>query len=355
MTPMAVDGHRSCPHPSRLLTESYLVQTDLEGAKDRLLSYASPLPGSASRAATALRGFKQYWHRGSAADANDLRVEGPTEHVDQYTRIRPVRPGVHFQGTIRFENLLPLELGVLLAALELPADCRHRVGMGKPLGMGSVRLDAEIALFDAGVRYRSLRAGGWLGPEAMERKATEARQAFRTQIVGHYNERVAAVRLPETADIWDIPRLAVLRTLLDWEHRPARADTAYLRDPRGQDLKEFRERRVLPTPVAVPRPVEPTAGSPGSCRPAGESEPDASAAITSSPVLQALQVLLQDQARSQRARLDAIETTLLEQLASLDAALQRQAWRMIDAVITSNHKTRERLKAIDRRLGGGPT
>ncbi len=360
------DGYRipsvlSAPKPTSY--QNYLVQTDPEGDKGRLLSYAAKTPDSGSRAATALRGFKQYWHRGRADQPapaatepgeRDLHLDPPTEHKDQYTWIRPVRPGVVFTGRIRFENLLPEELGALLAALELPSGCRHRLGMGKPLGLGSVRIEAETTLIDPRERYRSLSDTGKLEPAEARPKLDAARDAFRRRVIHHHNRQVPETAVPETAELWDIPRLASLKTLLDWEHRPPRAHTAYLRDPHRQDLKEFRQRRVLPTPAAVVATAQQAGPAVPRARPVRRPAPNDMESIPSTPALRELHALLQDKNWSQRQRLDAIDDTMLHRLGGLDAAERRQAWRMIAGTIGVNRKTRERLRAIEQQLLGGP-
>ena len=99
---------------------------------------------------TASRGHKLYWHQwdetrplGLVKEPNnhdaflaDLESDKPDD--SQYAIIRPVRAGVVFTGRARFENLTGIELGVLLAALSLPEGCMHKLGMAKPLGLGSV-------------------------------------------------------------------------------------------------------------------------------------------------------------------------------------------------------------------------
>ncbi|WP_208029687.1 TIGR03986 family type III CRISPR-associated RAMP protein [Rhabdothermincola sediminis] len=52
-----------------------------------------------------------------------------------------VRPEAIFETTISVVNLSDVELGALLWLLSLPDDCYHRLGGGKPLGFGSVRLE----------------------------------------------------------------------------------------------------------------------------------------------------------------------------------------------------------------------
>jgi hypothetical protein len=84
-----------------------------------------------------------------------------------------VRAGVVFRTTIRFTNLSASELGALLGLLTLGAGEVHRLGMGKPLGFGSVRLstdlgDCEIA---SGAGMRELYVDGeteWLTADRLE-------------------------------------------------------------------------------------------------------------------------------------------------------------------------------------------
>jgi len=52
-----------------------------------------------------------------------------------------VKPDVTFSFTIDVTNLLNVELGALLWLLNLPENHYHRLGGGKPLGFGSVRLE----------------------------------------------------------------------------------------------------------------------------------------------------------------------------------------------------------------------
>jgi CRISPR-associated protein (TIGR03986 family) len=51
-----------------------------------------------------------------------------------------IKPNTEFEFEITVTNLSRVELGALLWLLELPEDHHHRLGGGKPLGFGSVRL-----------------------------------------------------------------------------------------------------------------------------------------------------------------------------------------------------------------------
>ena len=71
----------------------------------------------------------------------------------QHTLMKPLRPGLTFTFRIHFENLSDVELGALLWAVhplqpdpDRPLYLAHHLGMGKPLGMGSVHLTASLTL-----------------------------------------------------------------------------------------------------------------------------------------------------------------------------------------------------------------
>jgi CRISPR-associated protein (TIGR03986 family) len=343
----------SSPKPTSY--QNYLVQTDPQGRKEALKSYSASPPDAARSAeeTTVLRGTKYYWHRGSAA--GDLSIDAPTDDpvkIKQYTRIRPVRPGIAFQGRLRFVNLTALELGALLSALEPPDGCRHRLGMGKPLGMGSIRIQPTLVLIDPKRRYRSLNDNGRMVEAEAASKALDACDAFRREIVRHYNG-CTDEPLPEDAALWAIPRLQCLSHLLQWERRPPRRDTDYL-----QDLKDFRDRQVLPAPAAVLGVVEETtkrrvAEAVGRTDrrvdPAKHEDIDNAEIIRTTPALSSLRGLLA-QDGSQRQRLDAIDDAVTAELEAMDPACRRIAWALIRKAIADNKKTRDRLRELRRRL-----
>jgi CRISPR-associated protein (TIGR03986 family) len=99
------------------------------------------------------------------------QTSNETEHVDQKSRIRPLREGLTFHFHVDFDNLSPHELGMLAFALR-PGRLvngkdefegfRHKIGMGKSLGLGTVRIDVEgVLLVDRLTRYS---AEGFFGP-----------------------------------------------------------------------------------------------------------------------------------------------------------------------------------------------
>jgi len=205
---------------------------------------------------TAIRGHKLYWHKGDKLDL-DATVEERT-HPKQLTQVRPVKPGVHFAFTIRFENLSDIELGALLWTLALPGSegktyC-HKLGMGKPLGMGSIHLTPTLHLDDRPSRYQSLLADGQWHEPTTEASAAPYLQAFEAYMLGELNA--------SESELAAVARIRTLLTLLEWrESQPRWMDaTRYMEIERGsQKENEYKERPVLPTPEVVAGAYEETA------------------------------------------------------------------------------------------------
>jgi hypothetical protein len=92
-----------------------------------------------------LRGWKQYWARadGAAPEHRPLvRDQRGNYNYDTATCFCPLDRGTRFRGRIHVHNLRPAELGALVWVLTWGgrATLRHRLGMGKPLGYGSVQM-----------------------------------------------------------------------------------------------------------------------------------------------------------------------------------------------------------------------
>jgi|GEM_PF-1569655 len=127
-----------------LMRESGRVEDGLE-AEDG--GYA---PGN------TIRGRKLYWH-------HEPREKG-ARTSDQNRSIRDwMGPGATAEFEVVFQNLAPVELGALLWSLEMEGEEVHRLGYGKPLGFGSVRIAVEQAEIAGPERYSGSGApGGWV-------------------------------------------------------------------------------------------------------------------------------------------------------------------------------------------------
>lgn len=245
----------SSPKPSSF--QLYLTQ-DTAG-KNQLRHYSSPA------GATTLRGFKRYFAQGLLARA-DLNDPDGDWRGDQRTRMRPVRAGVDFTFRVHFTGLSDVELGALVWALRLPGDKAHsghggvthvhRLGMGKPFGMGAVSVEAVLlTLVKADTRYGSLSDSG-LTTQALGNVSDEPTVRAYESYVAYPKRRVA-----ETA------HGAALLALLRWPgfhaeapgaggaggivlgryHRP---NTRYLQieNPYApEEANEYKSRRVLPS------------------------------------------------------------------------------------------------------------
>lgn len=86
-----------------------------------------------------LRGYKHYWLREKPVPAKELANESMQK------KVRALGEGTVFRGVIRYKNLHEDELGLLLWALSLNSekDTYHSLGMGKPYGMGRVKIRIE--------------------------------------------------------------------------------------------------------------------------------------------------------------------------------------------------------------------
>lgn len=206
---------------------------------------------------TEIRGHKLYWHKGKDPDigANDKEKGKPS----QLTQISPVAAGVQFTFKIRFENLHPAELGALWWALTLPGndggDYRHKLGMGKPLGMGAVKITPVLHLSQRHEktenekslpgRYDKLfQDGGWFTPSDDSKQGSDFIENFYTHMKSH------------SVDVSTSERIAMLLEMLRW--RGDEPDTNWLDETRYMEIEhgrekinEYKERPVLPTPTGV--------------------------------------------------------------------------------------------------------
>jgi CRISPR-associated protein (TIGR03986 family) len=247
---------------------------------------------------TVLRGHKLYWHRRRDWQAKDLifdkagfekflqrkGLQIPAEHrtekngkvtvrdypslrdenlknaifefvmaddKSQYTVIKPIPPGAKFKGRIRFENLTEFELGALLSALQLPENCRHKIGMGKPLGLGSVKITPALFLSNRQQRYTSLLHEWTTVPRPESEETVKNLQAaFERYIL----ERLAASEKPAANKLWDTYRLRQLRVMLDWNNTQKEnwnERTRYLEIEHPQNGNEYKTRPVLPAAEEV--------------------------------------------------------------------------------------------------------
>lgn len=250
--------------PKPTTFQHYLVQDD--HTRSSLHHYGDAVTE------TTIRGYKQYWHHGTFS-ANDLHQNDVEPNSTQHTRIKPVKAGVRFSFTIHFENLSDCEMGALLWVLRTADDDRYRLklGMGKPFGMGAVKIAHDIRLSDdRTARYQTLFAGNaW----------TDGEKSITPDQIQEYEQTFIASMLTATNQaqlqgLSHIPRIQHFLAMLEWnperfkqtEPRPWAEVVRYLEierketeewivgekvKPQDATINEYKLRPVLPTPFGV--------------------------------------------------------------------------------------------------------
>ena len=108
------------------------------------------------------QGRKFYLHHDIAADQFDTddapwcsKSEPDDKNNDQRMSVRPIRRCAQFRFRIHFENLTDVELNLLYTVLRPAPEVRYKLGLGRPLGLGTVRLDpsATAMIVRVGDRY----------------------------------------------------------------------------------------------------------------------------------------------------------------------------------------------------------
>ncbi len=196
-----------------------------------------------------IRGYKLYWHRNTPDIANEPCSwnEGKIINDKQHAVIKPIGRNVKFSGRVRFENLSGVELGALLFAIELPDKCYHKLGMAKPLGLGSVKIhNVSLYVIKRKDRYSSLFSKS----EDSWNLATEKSggiQEFKGTFGKYVLERIGN-EASGTTSLWDTKRMKLLKNMLSWENAE---NIEWLEKTRYMQIKrenEFRERPILAEP-----------------------------------------------------------------------------------------------------------
>lgn len=248
--------------PKPTTFQHYLTQQKPNDKKE-LNHYAS-----APSDDTVIRGHKLYWHKGAVGKKNIQEKEDVDWRDDtQHTQIKAVKAEVGFSFRICFQNLSQVELGALLWALMLPGeddhDYCHKVGMGKPLGMGAVKLTATLHSAQQKTKTRYTRLlddkGQWYQPQNSQMNPEACIQAFEKYVLEHMDE----TERNRAQSLKDVPRIQILLKMLEWPGPiPIEENTRYMeieRDrnkhyigtPKKGKVNEYAHRPVLPDPLDV--------------------------------------------------------------------------------------------------------
>lgn len=249
----------SSPKPTTF--QHYLVQQN--ASQDKLKHYASKPPTDKEAGETVIRGHKLYWHK-------PAKIEVPENLDTQTSLVKPIEPGIEFTFKIDFENLTNVELGALLWVLdkaENPEYCLS-LGMGKPLGMGAVKVKInKLLLGDRTQRYSSLFSNNNQWELGENDNTVSQRQNcikdFEHYILSHIDniDRSGATTLA------DVRRIKMLLEMLRCDRTSEINQYEYMK------LEKFGNRKVLSTPLPeqAKKQIEPPKKSSQSQHESGET------------------------------------------------------------------------------------
>ena len=203
-----------------------------------------------------LRGRKHYWpHKGreteNASEYWDPFVENQSQEYRRTdgktdTQNRSIKgwiePGTEFKASLYVQNLQPQEVGALLWLLSLSEDHCFRLGYGKPLGFGSIKMgiDAEqlknrCLPLGTGADWQAYYADLNATPPTELKSAQQSGciQEFKTKMETAYHKFPSFGQLPFISDF-----LQVLKGPMD--NAPIHYPRSRQRpDPEGKNFEWF--------------------------------------------------------------------------------------------------------------------
>ncbi|MBW2570341.1 MAG: TIGR03986 family CRISPR-associated RAMP protein [Deltaproteobacteria bacterium] len=116
-----------------------------------------------------LRGRKYYWHQ--CNDKTRLKKSAYEAQAkdkqpkcnNQNATVELLKEGAEFEFDLYFENITKEELALLIWCLELENNMLHKLGHGKPLGLGSIKINIDYEnsyLVDIKTRYLDINSDG---------------------------------------------------------------------------------------------------------------------------------------------------------------------------------------------------
>jgi CRISPR/Cas system CSM-associated protein Csm3 (group 7 of RAMP superfamily) len=151
-----------------------------------------------------ISGRKFYFHHSSdqLLTENRLRYFGKNQILaNRY--IQPLDHDSSFHFRVDFTNLEPVEFGVLLLAIALEEKMRHKIGYGKPMGLGSVELrPVSLTMVDYSTRYTSYGQPGTKGGKTLYKGATMWTEALYEHIDTFIEQHLSRTAMDDLRRIW---------------------------------------------------------------------------------------------------------------------------------------------------------
>lgn len=170
-----------------------------------------------------IRGRKLYYHH-SIDNLKYKREEGDSKNnviIDNQNVSIEALKDFEFKSTLDFINLSKYELGLLLFSLNLinreGQKIYHKLGMGKPLGLGTVKIDIDEEssfLIDRQKRYSIfLTSDGEIETGKESLNVSEYIQAFQKKQIDIYNKDKNSNE--QKSDFYEIPYISDLFDVLE--------------------------------------------------------------------------------------------------------------------------------------------
>ncbi len=193
-----------------------------------------------------LRGRKFYFHhqiKDKYAYTKDTdRMNSTVELLTEGT----------FKFTVDFHNLTDYELGLLLYSLELESDLHHKLGMGKSLGLGSVKITIDkLLLINREKRYRTILSDGIRNEEEYNDKFIL--RGFKKVQAGEQTDdrEVIEQAFDNLQYIQDLKVMLAFKDFYGLEIKYPRARSKRDGKPYGYEWFQRNKRKSLPTAQEV--------------------------------------------------------------------------------------------------------
>lgn len=200
-----------------------------------------------------LSGYKQYWIQAS----DDPQGIEEQRYAASFT---PLPAGTVFTGTVRYKNLHPDELGLLLWSLTLSEESLQNMGLAKAYGLGIIKVTVDQLIeYDLSQAYSSFAYNA--PPCASAERIAELRRTFEKRILDEYNARESVKasqysEIPVIADLLFMKKVRVARggspymTLA--QHRNLSAPLATVRELEDMPEDQLANAIFMTGPAAAP-------------------------------------------------------------------------------------------------------
>ena len=171
------------------------------------------LNGDYYASSSKLRGRKFYWHQPydktlKRYTTTEEELKRNNQKIGLTSSVELLLLPAEFTFTVTFDNLADSELGLLLWSLELEKGMGHKLGMGKPLGLGSVEINIEkLEIIDRAERYTEIFS-----------LVIHDKTAEKQNYIDKFKKKLEAENSSKKFD--DIPNISDLKKIMDLQNPP---------------------------------------------------------------------------------------------------------------------------------------